>query len=64
VAGTVLLGVWWLNAEPGDPVGRGPIGVATLICAAVSVFALTDLVIVRRRLRGPDGPQGPDDSQP
>jgi hypothetical protein len=53
--------VWWLAAEPDDAVGRGPIGVATLICAAVSVFAVTDLVIVRRRLRAHGGPRGPGD---
>ncbi|MGP3968854.1 DUF6343 family protein [Streptomyces sp. 6N223] len=57
VVATVLLCVWWLNAEPDDPVGRGPLGAAALICAAASVVAVIDLVVVRRRLRdaGPGG---------
>jgi hypothetical protein len=57
VVATLLLGVWWLNAGPDDPVGRGPIGVAALICAVVSVVAVIDLAVVRHRLRngGPGG---------
>jgi hypothetical protein len=51
VAGTVLLAVWWYNAEPGGAVSRTGIGAATLICAAVSLFAVTDLLVVARRLR-------------
>jgi apolipoprotein N-acyltransferase len=52
VVGATLLGLWWLTAETGGGLtSRGAIGVAALLCAAVAVFAVTDLVIVVRRLR-------------
>ncbi|MGP4111311.1 DUF6343 family protein [Streptomyces sp. 4N509B] len=57
VAGTVLLFVWWLNAEPDDAVSRGEVGVAAVICAVAAVIALVDLAVVLRRLRG-GGQQG------
>lgn len=49
--GTLLLTVWWVNAEPGGDISPGAIGWAALICGVVAVIAIVDLVLILRRLR-------------
>lgn len=59
VAGAVGFTVWWVNAGPDDPVGRGPIAFAAVVCGVFAVVALVDLAVVRRRLRDHDQRGGP-----
>ncbi|MDT0305665.1 DUF6343 family protein [Streptomyces sp. DSM 44917] len=54
---TVALGVWWASADEEDQPSPGELGALTLGCAALTLIALVDLLIVlRRRRRARGGP--------
>ncbi|OEU92247.1 hypothetical protein DB35_07555 [Streptomyces abyssalis] len=51
LAGTALLGFWLTQTGPGDVPDTESLRSLTAICAGLSLFALTDLVILLRRRR-------------
>lgn len=57
LAGTALFWYWATQAGPGDVPGVDSLRSLTAICAGLSLFALTDLIVVlrRRRKRRPAG---------
>ncbi|MEU9349096.1 DUF6343 family protein [Streptomyces sp. NPDC048278] len=51
VAATVYFAVWAAGSHPGESPGRGPLTVLAVVCGVLALLALTDLVVVTRRLR-------------
>ncbi|WP_245997370.1 DUF6343 family protein [Streptomyces armeniacus] len=49
LAGTGLFWWWMTQTGPGEAPSTGSLRTLTLICAALSLFALTDLAVVLRR---------------
>jgi uncharacterized protein DUF6343 len=49
LAGTALFWFWMTQTGPGDVPGVDSLRTLTAICAGLSLFALTDLVVVLRR---------------
>jgi hypothetical protein len=51
LAGTALFWFWMTQTGPGDVPGVDSLRSLTAICAGLSLFALTDLIVVLRRRR-------------
>lgn len=49
LAGTALFWFWMTQTGPGDVPGVDSLRTLTAICAGLSLFALTDLIVVLRR---------------
>ena len=59
LAGAVFFGVWAADTAPGDSPGRGMLVVVAVVCAALTLLAAADLLVVVRRLTSGRGPQSP-----
>ncbi len=51
IAAAILFGVGAANSDPGDSLGQGPLIVIAVACGILALLAVTDLVVVLRRLR-------------
>ncbi|MDV6287546.1 DUF6343 family protein [Streptomyces rochei] len=51
LAGAAYFGVWAADADPGDSPGRGGLVVLAVVCAALALLAVADLMVVLRRMR-------------
>ncbi|MFC7814944.1 DUF6343 family protein [Streptomyces sp. NPDC057367] len=51
LAGAAYFGVWAADAGPGDSPGRGGLVVLAVVCAALALLAVADLMVVLRRMR-------------
>ncbi len=51
LAGAAYFGVWAADAGPGDIPGRGGLVVLAVVCVAFALLAVSDLLVVTRRLR-------------
>ncbi|WP_338899730.1 DUF6343 family protein [Streptomyces sp. TG1A-60] len=50
-AATVLFAVWAANSGSADTPGSGALTVLAVVCGALALTAVVDLVVVARRLR-------------
>ncbi len=55
----VVFGVWAAISDADDNPGRGPLVILAAVCAALTLFAAADLLIVTRRLRRERGSRPP-----
>ncbi|WP_217200014.1 DUF6343 family protein [Streptomyces buecherae] len=55
----VVFGVWAAMSGSDDNPGRGPLVTLAAVCAALTLFAAADLLVVTRRLRRERGDRPP-----
>ncbi|MGP3923194.1 DUF6343 family protein [Streptomyces sp. 8N616] len=56
LAGAVLFAIWGARSDAGSSPSSGALGAIAIVCAVLSLLALTDLLVVehrRKRERGP-----------
>lgn len=60
LAATALFWYWTVHTGPGDVPGADSLRTLTVVCGALALFAVVDLVVVlRRRRRAPPRPAAP-----
>jgi Family of unknown function (DUF6343) len=52
LAGTALFWFWMTQTGPGDAPGAGSLRTLTVICGALALFSVIDLLVLLRRRRG------------
>ncbi|MFG2194092.1 DUF6343 family protein [Streptomyces sp. NPDC048639] len=51
LAGAVLFAIWAGKSDAGSTPSSGALGAIAIVCAVLSLLALTDLMVVKHRLR-------------